>query len=177
MLRFSRKAIKHPQAPQKMMIVAIAEIIIYRGAQWRGCGNRTATLDRERNVACGVERRNSSGKRREKNIRHPPRRGTLILGKVTFLRNGANPDGCAKEQPLKKLRAADIIWLECRERKERACSVMKWSVKRTNDCNEMKLYCGCISPTERRKRTCEDEERTAEKIRLPIFWLPYFFVL
>jgi hypothetical protein len=38
-------------------------------------------------------------------------------------------------------------------------------------------YCGCISPTERRKRPCEDEEQTAEKIRLPIFWLPYFFVL
>jgi hypothetical protein len=37
-----KTAIKHPQAPQKMMIVAIAEIIIYRGAQWRGCGNRTA---------------------------------------------------------------------------------------------------------------------------------------
>ena len=39
----------------------------------------------------------------------------------------------------------------------------------------MKRYCGCISPTERRKRTCEDEERAAEKMRLPIFWLPYFF--
>jgi hypothetical protein len=51
---------------------------------------------------------------------------------------------------------------------------MKWSVKRANDCNGMKLYCGCISPTERRKRPCEDEEQTAEKIRLPIFWLPYF---
>ncbi|MFV8351779.1 hypothetical protein [Flavobacterium sp. XS2P14] len=37
-----KTAIKHPQAPQKMMIVAIADIIIYRGAQWRGCGNRTA---------------------------------------------------------------------------------------------------------------------------------------
>jgi hypothetical protein len=45
-----KTAIKHPQAPQKIMIVAIAEIIIFRGAQWRGCGNRTATLDRERNV-------------------------------------------------------------------------------------------------------------------------------
>ena len=51
---------------------------------------------------------------------------------------------------------------------------MKWSVKRTNDCNEMKRYCGCISPTERRKSPCEVEEQTAEKIRLPIFWLPYF---
>ena len=91
--------------------------------------------------------------------------------------SGANPDGCAKEQPLKKLRAADIIRLECSEMNERAFSGMKWSVKRTNDCNGMKLYCGCISPTERRKRACEDEERTAEKIRLPIFWLPYFFVL
>ena len=48
---------------------------------------------------------------------------------------------------------------------------MKWSVKRTNDCNGMKLYCGCISPTERRKRACEDEERTAEKIRLSRLWL------
>ena len=43
-------AIKHPQAPQKIIIVAVAEIIIFRGAQWQGCGNRTATLDRERNV-------------------------------------------------------------------------------------------------------------------------------
>ena len=47
----SREDFKHPQAPQKMIIVAIAEIIVFRGAQWRGCGNRTATLDRERNVA------------------------------------------------------------------------------------------------------------------------------
>ena len=39
----------------------------------------------------------------------------------------------------------------------------------------MKRYCGCNRPTECRKRTCEDEERAAEKIRLPIFWLPYFF--
>lgn len=44
---------------------------------------RTATLDRERNEACGVERRNSSLKRRKKNIRHPPRRVTLIKGKAT----------------------------------------------------------------------------------------------
>jgi len=69
-------AIKHPQAPQKMMIVAIAEIIIYRGAQWRGCGNRTATLDRERNEVYGVERRGSSVKRRGKNKRQ--RQRTLI---------------------------------------------------------------------------------------------------
>ena len=47
-------AIKHPQAPQKIMIVAIAEIIIFRGAQWRGCGNRTATIDTR------VERRNGA---------------------------------------------------------------------------------------------------------------------
>jgi hypothetical protein len=39
----------------------------------------------------------------------------------------------------------------------------------------MKRYCGCNRPTERRKRTCEDEERAAEKMRLPIFWLPHFF--
>ena len=93
---------------------------------------------------------------------------------MKFLLNGANPDGCAKEQPLKKLRAADIIRLECSETKERAFSGMKWSVKRTNDCNEMKRYCGCISPTERRKRPCEDEERTAGKIQLLIFKLLYF---
>lgn len=64
-------AIKHPQAPQKIIIVAIAEIIIFRGAQWRGCGNRTATLDRERNVVPlflrdEVERRARSVKRRGK---------------------------------------------------------------------------------------------------------------
>ena len=69
-------AIKHPQAPQKIMIVAIAEIIIFRGAQWRGCGNRTATLDRERNVLPlflrdEVERRARSVKRRGKNINQP----------------------------------------------------------------------------------------------------------
>jgi len=40
-----KSAIKHPQAPQKMIIVAIAEIIIFRGAPWRCCGNRTATID------------------------------------------------------------------------------------------------------------------------------------
>ena len=51
-------AIKHPQVPQKIIIAAVAEIIIFRGAQWRGCGNRTATLDRERNVVplfCGTK--------------------------------------------------------------------------------------------------------------------------
>ena len=58
--------IKHPQAPQKMMIVAEAEIIIYRGAQWRGCGNRTAARGRERSVVYGVERSTASVKRRGK---------------------------------------------------------------------------------------------------------------
>jgi hypothetical protein len=72
-----------------------------------------------------------------------------------------NPDGWAKEQPLKKRRAADIILLEC-------------SGAQPAERNAMKRYCGCISPTERRKRACEDEERAALKIRLPIFWLPYF---
>ena len=43
-------AIKHPQVPKKIIIAAVAEIIIFRGAQWRGCGNLTATLDRKRNV-------------------------------------------------------------------------------------------------------------------------------
>ena len=105
----------------------------------------------------------------EKNISQP--KAYLDLGQSEVFTNGANPDGCAKEQPLKTLREADIIRLECRERKERAFSEMKWSVKRTNDCNEMKRYCGCISPTERRKRPCEDEERTAEKIRLSRLWL------
>jgi hypothetical protein len=38
---------------------------------WRCCGNRTATLDRERNVACEVERRGSSVKRRGNNISQP----------------------------------------------------------------------------------------------------------
>ncbi len=61
----------------------------------------------------------------------------------------ANPDGCAKEQPLKKYRAADIIWLECSETEPA-------------ECNEMKRYCGCISPTERRESACEDEEQAAQ---------------
>jgi len=77
--------------------------------------------------------------------------------------SGANPAGCAKEPPLKTRRAAGAIRLEWSARKESAFSGMQWSVKQTNDCNEMKRYCGCISPTERRKRPCEDEERTAEK--------------
>jgi hypothetical protein len=69
-------AIKHPQAPQKIIIVAIAEIIVFRGAQWRCCGNRTATLDRERSVVPlflrdEVERRARSVKRRGKNISQP----------------------------------------------------------------------------------------------------------
>ena len=67
--------------------------------------------------------------------------------------NGANPDGWAKEQPLKTLRAADIILLECSEEKESACSGMKWSGKQTNERSGMKRYCGCISPTERRVET------------------------
>ena len=45
------------------------------------------------------------------------------------------------------------------------------------ECNGMKRYCGCISPAECRTRACGDEERTAGKIRLPFFWLPYFFLL
>ena len=89
--------------------------------------------------------------------------------------SGANPDGCAKEQPLKKLRAADIIRLECSERNERAFSGMKWSVKRANDCNEMKRYCGCISPTERRKWPCEDEERNSGKNIAAYFQAAVFF--
>ena len=58
------------------MIVEIAEIIIFRGAQWRGCGNRTATLDQEQSVVPlflrdEVERRDRSVKRREKNKKQP----------------------------------------------------------------------------------------------------------
>jgi hypothetical protein len=68
-----------------------------------------------------------------------------------LIRSGDNPDGCAKEQPLKTLRASDRIRLECSETNERAFSVMKWSVKRTNDYNVMKWYNGCISPTNARR--------------------------
>jgi hypothetical protein len=60
--------IKHPQAPQKIISVTLVEIIIFRGAQWRGGGNRTATAGRERSVVYGVERSTASVKRREKNI-------------------------------------------------------------------------------------------------------------
>ena len=60
-------AIKHPQAPQKIIIVSIAEIIIFKGAQWRGCGNRTATIDtgiERRNVAkCSGYERETAGKK------------------------------------------------------------------------------------------------------------------
>jgi hypothetical protein len=38
--------------------------------------------------------------------------------------------------------------------------------------NEMKRYCGCDSPAESRKRTCEDEERnSAKKTAVPPFLL------
>ncbi len=53
-------------------------------------------------------------------------------------------------QPLKKKRATDMILLECSETEPA-------------ECNEMKRYCGCISPAERRKRACEDEERNSAK--------------
>jgi hypothetical protein len=56
---------------------------------------------------CEVERRDSSVKRRGKYKNQPL--AFLDLGQSD---NGANPDGCAKEQPLKKYRAADIILLE-----------------------------------------------------------------
>jgi hypothetical protein len=92
-----KTAIKHPQAPQKIISVTLVEIIIFRGAQWRGCGNRTATAGRERSVVYGVERSTASVKRRGKYKRQPL--AFLDLGQSG---NGANPDGCAKEQPLKK---------------------------------------------------------------------------
>jgi hypothetical protein len=38
----------------------------------------------------------------------------------------------------------------------------------------MKRYCGCISPTERSKRACEDEERNSTKKQLLIFKLLFF---
>lgn len=45
---FMESAIKHPQAPQgKEWSLRNS---FFRGASWRCCGNRTATLDRERNV-------------------------------------------------------------------------------------------------------------------------------
>ena len=33
----------------------------------------------------------------------------------------------------------------------------------------MKLYCGCISPTERRKSACEDEDEEAQGLPA-LFW-------
>jgi hypothetical protein len=65
-------AIKHPQAPQKKMIVAIAEIIIFRGAKsavlrQSNSHGRTGT---ERSF-CEVERSTASVKRRGKNISQP----------------------------------------------------------------------------------------------------------
>ena len=42
--------------------------------------------------------------------------------------NGANPDGCAKEQPLKIRRAADIIGLNVEQRLSEAFSEMQCSV-------------------------------------------------
>ena len=100
-------AIKHPWAPQ---------------ARCSFCENETRSdmavlrqsnshaRPRTQRSPCGVERRASSVKRRGKNKRQPL--AFLDLGQSA---NGANPDGCAKEQPLKILRAADIILLECSE--------------------------------------------------------------
>lgn len=60
-------AIKHPQAPQKMIIVAIAEIIVFRGAKRRCCGNRTATIDAKGERRYGAKRsryeRETAGKK------------------------------------------------------------------------------------------------------------------
>ena len=39
----------------------------------------------------------------------------------------------------------------------------------------MKRYCGCISPTERRKRPCEDEERNSAKNIAAYFQAAVFF--
>ena len=55
--------------------------------------------------------------------------------------------------------AADIVLLEC-------------SGTELAERNEMKLYYGCISPTERRKIACEDWECSQQKKELLIFeWL------
>ena len=94
------------------------------------------------------------------------------------MREWCQPWWLCEGATAKKRRAADIIRLEWSAMKESACSGMKWSGKQTNEWNGMKRYCGCISPTERRKRPCEDEERTAQKNKAVLFLgLPYFFVL
>ncbi len=74
--------------------------------------------------------------------------------------NGANPDGWANEQPLKKQGAADAIRLE-------------WSAAQRN---VMKRYCGCSSPDERRKRPCGDWERRQQKKSCHFSWLLFFLV-
>ncbi len=58
--------------------------------------------------------------------------------------------------------------------KERAFSEMQWSIKRTNDCNGMKLYYGFRSPDERNEWACEDEEQ-AEKIKAAYFLAALIF--
>jgi hypothetical protein len=104
-------AIKHPQAPQGMELKCsdsgiVAECMRSEVAVLRQSNShrRTGT---ERSF-CEVERSTASVKRRGKNISQP----LAFLIQVQS-DNGANPDGCAKEQPLKTLRAADIILLEC----------------------------------------------------------------
>lgn len=55
-----KSAIKHPQAPQGARKSGLAfwgregAFSCGRGAQWRGCGNRTATID------AGVQRRHGA---------------------------------------------------------------------------------------------------------------------
>ena len=150
-------AIKHPQAPQGAKNVVprfsgARNIFLRMRSAVAGLrqSNSHARPRMKRNNS-EVECRDSSVKRRGKNIRQPEafldlgqsdrnrcdKRREVTSKRVLIQRrnegSGANPDGCAKEQPLKKHRAADLIRLEWSAMKESACSVMKWSEKQTNE--------------------------------------------
>ena len=109
------EAIKHPQAPQGMEQKCSDSGIV---AQWM---RSAVAVLRQSNShhRHGNERSDSESESRgcERVTAGKELKATAFFQAV-FLDlgqsdNGANPDGWAKEQPLKTLRAADIILLEC----------------------------------------------------------------
>ena len=102
-----KEAIKHPQAPQKKNNCRDSGNVFFSRSVVAVL--RQSNSHRRTGTECSyseMESSTASVKRREKNKSQPL--AFLDLGQSA---NGANPDGCAKEQPLKKLRAADMILL------------------------------------------------------------------
>ena len=103
---------------------------------------------------CEVECSTACVKRRGKNIRQPE--AFLDLGRSDVF-HGTEPTPMAVRRSNR--------WKIKGDRHDTAGM----------QCNGMKRYCGCNSPAERRKWTCEDEERnSAKKQRLVFKWLFFF---